>query len=597
MPVVAISANRLNDLLGQTYEMEQLVIAMQQLGCDVEDTAKLALYTCPFCEALSEKLEKEDPPKRCDFCGNESETAFKLFAKDNAIRIDLLADRPDLFDPGGLARALKGYLGITEGLSEYPVTQGNVEVTVDPSVLKSESYRPFIVCAVVNMPPLDHNSLREVMKLQENLHWGIGRDRKLASIGVYDMAKITSKITYRTVKPEEFSFTPLGKPGQPMTPKQILEQHPKGVAYTHLLADLKAYPLLIDSKGQVLSMPPIINSEETKVKIGSKRLFVDVTGLTKDAVTKSLDTLICSLAELGGEVESVKIHHPDGEILTPDLNPRSISIKYNEAKKWLGLDFTPDEFMALLRKMRLSVKSEGSGVYKVEYPAFRTDVRHEVDIFEDVAIGYGYHRIPKKLVPSMTVGLARPEELLSQTVREAMIGLGFTEIMSLNLMSEERHFQKFRLVPNNKHVIVSNPKTIEQAVLRNHLMTGIMETFHKNRRKAVPQKIFELANIININPDKETGTEEFRHLAFAVIGPEAGYAEARAILDSIMREIGFSGNYQPETHPSFCEGRCAQATNDKGLWAILGELHPEVLNNFGLAFPVAFCELRLMDVI
>ncbi|MGA1870481.1 MAG: phenylalanine--tRNA ligase subunit beta [bacterium] len=597
MPVVAISVNRINSLLGQSYDIKKLVTTMQQLGCDVEDTVRISLYTCTFCNAPLEKLEKEDPPKRCDFCGNESETPFPHFSTDNAIRIDLLADRPDLFDPGGLARALKGYLGLAEGLSEYPVKGASVEVEVNPSLLQPESYRPFIVCAVVNMPVLDHNGLREIMKLQENLHWGIGRDRKLASIGVYDMAAITPPIRYRSVDPVGFSFTPLGMPGKSMSPRQILEEHPKGVAYAHLLSNLKAYPLLIDSKDQVLSMPPIINSEETKVSIGSQKLFIDVTGLTRDAVTKSLDTLVCSLAELGGEVEAVKIKHPEAEQTTPDLNPRAIIIQYKEAKKWLGLDFTEEECMGYLRKMRLSVTHKGDDAYEVHYPAFRTDVRHEVDIFEDLAIGYGYANIPTRLVPSMTVGKARGEELLSHTVREIMIGLGFTEIMSLNLMSEERHFQKFRLAPDDSGVVVANPKTIEQAVIRGHMMTGIMETFHKNRRKATPQKIFELGNVIRFNPKKETCTEENRHAAFAIIGPETGYAEGRAVLDSILREIGRCGTYHPAHHPSFCEGRCAHVTGENDLWAILGELHPEVLNNFGLAYPVTLCELRLMGVI
>ncbi|MDZ7262109.1 MAG: phenylalanine--tRNA ligase subunit beta [candidate division KSB1 bacterium] len=596
MPVVAISVKRLNELLGQSYDLEELVTALEQLGCDVEDTVELALYTCPFCEAPVEKLDREEPPKRCDFCGGESEMPFDRLATDRAIRLELLAARPDLFDPGGLARALKGYLGLEQGLPEYFVKQGSVVLNVDPAVLRPESYRPFIVCAVVTMPPLDHNGLREIMKLQENLHWGIGRDRKLASIGVYDLATITPPITYKTVDPVAFSFTPLGMPGQPMSPAAILEHHPKGTAYAHLLLGLQNYPILIDSKGQVLSMPPIINSEETKVKLGSERLFIDVTGLTRDAVTKSLNTLVCSLVELGGQVESVLMNYPEGPARTPDLSPHTIRIKFEEAQKWLGLDFTPEEFMGYLRKMRFSVTPRDSA-YEVGFPAFRTDIKHEVDIFEDLAIGYGFHRIPLHLVPTMTIGEARKEELLSQTVREIMIGLGFTEIMSLNLQSEERHFHKFRMEPGEQHALVANPKTVDQSMVRTHLMTGVMETFHKNRRKAVPQKIFELGNVILLNPKKETGAEEYRHLVFAIIGPETGYAEVRSILDSVLREIGRKGEYQAESHPAFCEGRCARVTGTNGLWALLGEIHPEVLNNFGLAYPVALCEVRLGQVI
>ena len=596
MPVVAIGVKRLNDLLGKEYDMNTLVEALEQLGCDVEDVAVLHLYLCPACQTPNDKLEQEDPPKRCDFCGNEDEQPFEKIGSDKVIRLDLLADRPDLFDAGGLSRALKGYLGLEQGLSQFSVQDGDISVDIDPAMNEKDTFRPYIVCALMTMPPLDQNSLREVMRLQENLHWGIGRDRKLASIGVYDMDTLMPPIHYSTVDPDDFKFCPLGMPGVQMTPRQILEEHPKGMAYAHLMQPYKRYPILIDAKNQVLAMPPIINSEETKCKLGSTRLFIDVTGITRDATVSSLDTLVSALIELGGRVETIEMKHPDRTLRTPDLTPHNINIGFEDAKKWLGLDFTPEEFMDYLQKMRLDVEPRGD-VYEVHYPAFRTDIRHEVDIFEDLAIGYGFSRIPMKLVPNLTIGKAREEEILSQTTREIMTGLGFTEVMSLNLQSLERHFTKFRMDPGEDHVIVENPKTLEQKIARSHMMTGLMETFQKNRRKVVPQHIFELGNVILIDAEAETGAHEYRHIGFGIIGPESGYAQGRAVLDSILRELDLRGEYQPGEHPAFYPGRCAEVTNDSGLWARIGEVHPEVLNNFNLIYPVVLCELRLIKVI
>ncbi len=165
----------------------------------------------------------------------------------------------------------------------------------------------------MTLPPVDETSLVAIMKLQENLHWGVGRDRKLASIGVYDLSAISGDITYRTIDPDKEPFVPLGMPGKKMTGRQILESHPKGVAYAELLANHKRYPVLVDTKNQVLSMPPIINSEETKLKQGTTRIFIDVTGISQAAVTKSLDTLVCSLAEIGGTIETVSIIDADGK--------------------------------------------------------------------------------------------------------------------------------------------------------------------------------------------------------------------------------------------------------------------------------------------
>jgi len=235
VPVVAVSTKRLNKLLGKEYEMNMLVDALEQLGCDVEDTAEQALYQCPACQTPNDKLIHEDPPKRCDFCGHENEEPFEKFGTDEVIRIDLLADRPDLFDVGGLSRALKGYLHHEQGLPEFTVKDGDVVVDVDPVMSDKDTFRPFIVCAIVTMPPVDQDILREIMRLQENLHWGIGRDRKLSSIGVYDMSVLKPPIKYSVVDPVKFKFCPLGMPGVQMSPIQILEEHPKGKAYAHLM--------------------------------------------------------------------------------------------------------------------------------------------------------------------------------------------------------------------------------------------------------------------------------------------------------------------------------------------------------------------------
>jgi phenylalanyl-tRNA synthetase beta chain len=592
MPIVNYSVKQLNRLLGEDRPLTEIVESVRQLGCDVEEAADISLYRCPACEALNDKLADEEPANRCTFCGHESEEGFEKFAADSVIRIDLLADRPDLFDAVGLSRALKGYLEIETGLPVYACRESGIQVNVDPSVLE---IRPFIVCAAAELPPLDHTVLRELMKLQENLHWGVGRDRKLASIGIYDLDSLTPPIVYKSVEPTGFTFHPLTMPDADMTPAEILTQHPKGMAYAHLLETLPHYPLLIDASGLTLSMPPIINSHETRCRLGTSRLFIDVTGTGTHAVSDALDILACAVADLGGTLETVQINYPDRSLTTPDLKARQIEASFSGALKWLGIRLDRGEFVHCLEKMRLdAVPVESNGdTFTVHYPAFRSDIRHEVDIFEDVLIGYGVDRVQMELVPTMTVGRERPEERIANTVRSIMTGLGFTEIMSLNLQSEEGHFDRLGMEADPAYVRVDNPKTVNQRVVRSHLMTGIMETFVKNKKKAVPQKIFEIGPVTLPNPEAETGVDEYRHLTFAVIGPGTGYAEVRAVLDSVLRELGLSAQYCSAEHPTFIDGRCAEVTIQDDLWARLGEIHPQVLNNFGLAYPVTLCEMRL----
>ncbi len=624
MPIVNIDLAWLNRLLGKPYDTEVLRESLEQIGCDVEDVVDIERSRCPQCGSLVEHPLGQEEVKVCTICSYESETPFKRAGSQKVMRLDLLADRPDLFDVGGLARALRGTLGIETGLPKYTTKPSGLTVRVDKSLSDEGSYRPFIACAVMTLPPVDETSLVAIMKLQENLHWGVGRDRKLSSIGVYDMAAISGDITYRTIDPDKEPFVPLGMPGKKMSGRQILESHPKGVAYAELLADHKRYPVLIDAKNQVLSMPPIINSEETKVRQGTTRVFIDVTGISHAAVIKSLDTLVCSLAEIGGAIETVEIVDVDGKKrVTPDLTPRSKEIEVAEAKRWLGLPLDDHSLAAALRKMRFDVAPGGwdrgsaeppaasgkaggtlaldprhpvAGSLTVSYPPYRTDIRHMVDLFEDVAIGYGYANIEPRLVRSMTVGTPRPEETLSERVRQVLIGLGYSEIMSLPLTTEEQQFERLRMPPPDKYPQVANPKLKAYNVVRTHLIGGLFEALRENRRRPMPIGLFEIDNIALLDEGAETGASEERRMAFVEISRESGYATARSTVDALLRELGWLPEYTAINHPTFVEGRAASlAVNGKSI-GILGEVHPQVLENFGLTFPVALAELTLQRV-
>jgi phenylalanyl-tRNA synthetase beta chain len=396
-------------------------------------------------------------------------------------------------------------------------------------------------------------------------------------------------------------FVPLGMPGKKMSGRQILESHPKGMAYAELLASHKRYPVLIDGKNQVLSMPPIINSEETKLKQGTKRVFIDVTGISQAAVTKSLDTLVCSLCEIGGTVQTVEIVGRGGDArITPDLKPRNTAVELHEAKRWLGLPLNEKSLATSLQKMRFDVQpAVGPGTdarLLVSYPPYRTDIRHPVDLLEDVAIGYGYGNIEPRLVRSMTVGTPRLEETLSERVRQVVIGLGYSEIMSLPLTTEEHQFEQLRNPTPDRYAQVSNPKLKAYNVVRTHLMGGLMEALRENRRRPMPQRLFEMDNVVELDDAAETGASEYRKLAFVEIGRESGYATARSVVDALVRELGWEAAYVAIEHSTFVPGRAASVAVKGKLVGILGEVHPEVLTNFGLTYPVALAELTLERV-
>lgn len=261
MPSVEFSFQELVSLLGREYKPENLRNEISMLGVDLEhiDTEKISLEVFP--------------------------------------------NRPDLLSVEGFARALKGKLGLETGFSEIHLKDSGIQLRVDPSV---SSVRPYVTSAVVRNLCFDEGKLVSLMDLQEKLHITHGRKRKKVAIGVHDLSKVVPPFLYKAVKPTEISFVPLDM-SERMNLQQILRDHPKGVDYAWTLESCDRYPIIVDRNNDVLSFPPIINGELTRVTYDTTDLFIDVTGMDENAINQALNILVYALADMGGAIYSVDI--------------------------------------------------------------------------------------------------------------------------------------------------------------------------------------------------------------------------------------------------------------------------------------------------
>jgi phenylalanyl-tRNA synthetase beta chain len=611
MPIVAIPIEMLTDRLGEPkLDAESLVGYLQRLGCDLDGHERVEQFRCDRCGTLTETGPGGQRPLTCEGCGADFKERPELLVQAGeveVVRIDLLPVRPDMLDPGGLARALRSFLGRAEGPPEYGCLPPRLSVEVDPGMTDRSSYRPYIACAVVRDIPLDGKLIPVVMKLQENLHWAMGRDRKLASIGVYDLATIAGPtLRFRPVGPKEMRFVPLmcdpSDPASNMTPRQVLESHPKGVAYAHLLAKHRAYPLLEDGRGQVLSMPPIINSEATKVTETTTDLFIDVTGLSERLVQKTLVVTVTSLLELSASarLEQVKVIYPDREVVTPDLAPDVHRLDPARAARLIGIDLDRAGAAKLLTQMGHRVAELVDGSLRVEVPAYRNDVLHEVDLIEDVAMGYGYHEVVPTLVESMTVGLPREIEERSGVARQILAGLGLLEVVTLPLTCPEACYDALGLPRGDDAVTIANPVSIEQTMLRTSLMPGLLGVLANNIHHELPQRIFEVSDITRLDPEAETGARERRMVAVALIGGRVGLAEARSVAQALLRELGWELIVTADdqiTSDLWIPGRATSLSARQGdrtlAVGLMGEVYPAVLERFGLRAAAALLEVDL----
>src|SRR3989338_495979 len=200
------------------------------------------------------KLPLDELKERISFLGTDLEGI-----EDNIITVEVFPNRPDMLSVQGFARAFSSFIGKNTGLLEYEVHPSKEKVIIEKSV---HDVRPYTACAIVRGLHFDDEKIKEVIDIQEKLHITYGRNRKKIAIGIYPFEKIKMPITFTARKPEDIVFRPLGAEKE-MDAKEILELHPTGKQYGHLLLGKKHYPVFLDATGKVLSLPPIINSHET----------------------------------------------------------------------------------------------------------------------------------------------------------------------------------------------------------------------------------------------------------------------------------------------------------------------------------------------
>jgi phenylalanyl-tRNA synthetase beta chain len=505
------------------------------------------------------------------------------------IKLDIKdTNRPDLWSIEGIARDLRRYLGNDEIIKNFNVDSSGVSLEIDKKV---EKVRPKAIGAVIKNVSLSNYSLKQLIQLQEKIHFTHGRNRQEVAIGVYDYDKLNFPIIYTTVDPEGLTFVPVDFDKE-MTPKEILKFHPKGREYGHLINDYPEYPLMIDSDNNALSIPPIINSTYTgKITTNTENIFIELTGKYLNRLSIALNVLVTALSERNGIIQSVEVNYQKEQLITPDLTPKKFSINPNYARKILGLDLSKNDFILLLNKAGYEGKFKEDAII-VEYPAYRNDILHERDVIEDVAIAYGINNILPIYPEISTIGSINPIEDYSETIRDLVTGLGYQEILTFSLTNKNSLFGKMKLEESNICEI-ANPISSNWSVIRNWLMPSLLEFLTYNQHVEFPQRIFEVSDTVKIDQKAETRTVNIKKLSCMLSDVNAGYEEISSILYAVLSNLGVEFRLDPLNHPSFITGRAAKILMKNKEIGCIGEIHPSVLNNWELNMPTAGFEIAL----
>ncbi len=530
---------------------------------------------------LDDLVGQEVPVERLEDEGSMLGILFEP-GEDGTVEVEVEPNRPDLLSVEGVARALRGFLGIDTGAVEYPVEEGDVVVERDGPV---KNVRRHIACARVTGLDLDQDALDSIITLQEKLTLTYGRKRAKIAIGLHDFDAVEPPIRYEAVEPDAVSFVPLGM-DEELTLSEILEQHEKGQEYGWILDGYDRYPLIRDDTGTVLSFPPVINGVATEVDASTDDLFIDVTGTSREEVETALNIIVAALHERGGTIETVTV---DGERF-PDMEGDTMFVDTDYVRDISGLDDLSGEGMARhLEAMNMDATVDGDEL-AVEVPAYRADVMHAYDLIEDIVIGYGYDSIEPELPDVATIGGRSRDRVFTDRLRDIMVGTGAQECMTFILTNRADLFTDMDVAERDV-VAMANPLTEDYAVVRDWLLPSLVEVLGTNQHNRYPQRLFEVGRCSVLDDDTPTGARDVRRLAYVDAGTDADFASVRGVVQSLARVLGLDLAVEEAEHGSFDDARCGTVLMDGEAVGTVGMLSDTVREAHGIEVPVGAFEL------
>ena len=546
MPVIELNLNRIKKIISGNVTKKRIVDTLPFLGLDIES---------------------QDGDK---------------------IRIEYSPNRPDYSTDFGIALGLEGLLGIKKGIQKTNIKkQGKFEIKVDPSVSK---IRPFVTGVIARNGTIDDETIKQLMNMQEDLHFGIGRKRKKSSIGLHDLDRISFPLNY-TTSTRGHSFVPLNSESK-HTIDQILSETEVGKNYGWILGDSKNVPIIVDSEGTTISFPPIINASVTAVTTKTKNVLVEVTSLDKDAAEDMLSVVVAILQIAGFEIIQLTIS--GGKNSTPRLNSRKIQYDTRLTEQILGLNISPSTMTSSLKKCRLDAIQKGTKI-QCTIPRYRFDVFGPMDIVEEIALGYGIDNLTPKLSPSQKLGEKSLMTKKLEIVSKITVGFGFTEALNSSLTSKKILFD-FLNRDSSQMISVIDSKSQEHTILRDTILPGLIENLSKNIHESYPQKLFEVGTVFS----KAKPIHEAINLAGVIAYKESNYSEMKSILQSILK-TGFKIDSKTKTPKdnvtTFANGRHSDIFVGEKSVGTIGEINSDVLDNFKIRTSVVGFEIKLSGLI
>lgn len=560
MPKIEVHENLFNSLLGTSYTDEQ--------------------------------LEAVFPVAKAELDGHDvAEKLYKIELNDT--------NRPDLWSAAGVARQLVSYREKTIASYDFFSTAEEELDSEGRRLVVHESaalVRPFSIGFAATGKVVDEEILLNLIQSQEKLCNNFGRKRKTIAMGVYRSDMITYPVHFEGADPDKAHFVPLHM-DEDLTLREICAKHPKGLEYGPIVADKPVFPFLYDDANEVLSFPPVINSARIgAVEVGDEHLFFEFSGTGLDDLLLAASIVACDCSDMGFTILPVRCEFPydtdyGRTITVPYYFQRPAACELGFLRKMLGDSLSGEQVVDALRHMGVFALVDEEMVY-ITVPEYRNDFLHPVDIVEDVMIGHGLENFAPELPNDSTVGRITEEETFARKVKEIMVGLGFQEMM-YNYLGSKREYIDNMHVDGSDYIQIANPMSENYEYVRPSVIPSLLESESVSGHAVYPHQIFEVGKVAFLDDTDNSGTTTRNYLGFLGASSEMGFNQLSSQISTLFYFLNREYVMQEMADPRFIDGRCGKLVSNGAEVGIFGEVHPAVLESWGITMPTVVCEIDL----
>lgn len=339
-------------------------------------------------------------------------------------------------------------------------------------------------------------------------------------------------------------------------------------------------------------MEEVLEKQQKKVGLRTESSSRFEKGLSSENALRAINRAV-ELVELIGAGEVV-----DGKI---DVYPtkqkiNKIKLDYDRINGLLGTNLSKEEMKNILEKLDIKVENDVATA-----PYFRMDLEFLADIAEEVVRFYGYDKLETTLIKAdTTIGVLNKEQKIEKNIKQVLVNNGLSEIYTYGFVSE-KDLEKSNIDKKiiNQSITILNPLSDEYKLMRPSTLPSMMQILSLNaNKKNQDVKLFDISrNYKNVNGEVEKGEVPLQEniLTIGMYGKDVDFYTLKGLIENVLDTSNINRfDIEKETNNgSYHPGRCANIKVGIDVIATIGEVHPEVLNNYDIEKRVYVAEVNI----